>query len=50
MRGRSLPLDGHLSFRASNAEELANAVYTITGKRFRSLPLRKHDLTWGSTA
>jgi len=26
---------------------LANAVFEITGKRFRDLPLRQHDLTWG---
>ena len=25
---------------------LANAIHQITGKRFRDLPLRQHDLTW----
>jgi CO/xanthine dehydrogenase Mo-binding subunit len=25
---------------------LADAIYQITGKRFRDLPLRQHDLTW----
>jgi isoquinoline 1-oxidoreductase beta subunit len=25
---------------------IANAVFEITGKRFRDLPLRQHDLTW----
>jgi len=25
---------------------LANAVFEITGKRFRDLPLRQHDLSW----
>jgi len=25
---------------------IANAVYEITGKRFRDLPLRQHDLSW----
>ncbi|HEY3515941.1 MAG TPA: molybdopterin cofactor-binding domain-containing protein [Gammaproteobacteria bacterium] len=25
---------------------IANAVFQITGKRFRDLPLRQHDLTW----
>jgi isoquinoline 1-oxidoreductase beta subunit len=26
-----------------------NAVFKITGKRFRTLPLKHHDLTWGTT-
>jgi CO/xanthine dehydrogenase Mo-binding subunit len=26
---------------------IADAIYQITGKRFRDLPLRQHDLTWG---
>ena len=26
---------------------IANAVFEITGKRFRDLPLRQHDLSWG---
>jgi isoquinoline 1-oxidoreductase beta subunit len=26
---------------------LADAIFQITGKRFRDLPLRQHDLTWG---
>jgi CO/xanthine dehydrogenase Mo-binding subunit len=25
---------------------LADAIYQITGKRFRELPLRQHDLSW----
>jgi isoquinoline 1-oxidoreductase subunit beta len=25
---------------------LADAIFQITGKRFRDLPLRQHDLTW----
>jgi isoquinoline 1-oxidoreductase beta subunit len=25
---------------------IANAVFQVTGKRFRDLPLRQHDLTW----
>ena len=26
---------------------LAEAVFQVTGKRYRDLPLRNHDLTWG---
>jgi isoquinoline 1-oxidoreductase beta subunit len=26
---------------------IADAVFQITGKRFRDLPLRQHDLAWG---
>ena len=26
---------------------LADAVFQVTGKRYRDLPLRNHDLTWG---
>jgi isoquinoline 1-oxidoreductase subunit beta len=26
---------------------IADAVFQITGKRFRDLPFRQHDLTWG---
>jgi CO/xanthine dehydrogenase Mo-binding subunit len=29
---------------------IADAVFQITGKRFRDLPLRQHDLSWGSAA
>jgi CO/xanthine dehydrogenase Mo-binding subunit len=25
---------------------VTDAVYQITGKRYRDLPLRNHDLTW----
>jgi CO/xanthine dehydrogenase Mo-binding subunit len=26
---------------------IADAVFQITGKRYRDLPLRNHDLSWG---
>ena len=26
---------------------ILNAVFKITGKRFRSIPLKNHDLSWG---
>jgi hypothetical protein len=26
---------------------IADAVFQVTGKRYRDLPLRNHDLTWG---
>jgi CO/xanthine dehydrogenase Mo-binding subunit len=29
---------------------IADAVFQITGKRFRDLPLRQHDLSWESAA
>jgi CO/xanthine dehydrogenase Mo-binding subunit len=29
---------------------IADVIEEITGKRFRDLPLRQHDLTWGQGA
>jgi CO/xanthine dehydrogenase Mo-binding subunit len=26
---------------------IADAIFQITGKRYRDLPLRKYDLSWG---
>jgi isoquinoline 1-oxidoreductase beta subunit len=40
-------LDGMAHDRATSIQSaIADAVFQITGKRYRDLPLRNHDLTW----
>jgi len=40
-------LDGMAHDRGTSIQSaIADAVFQITGKRYRDLPLRNHDLTW----